>query len=102
MPASAPPAVGEWFALPDHQQFRINAIDARAQWVEIQYPDCSIEVLDMTTWNRMGAMPAAPPDNACNGRHAGKADLELDLLEVAPGTEGIHAMAIDEIDLRGI
>ncbi|MFP5304914.1 MAG: DUF6763 family protein, partial [Gammaproteobacteria bacterium] len=67
------PGVGRWYRHGDGQPFRVNAVDADAGCVELQYIDGMIDVMPMAHWHALALEPVestpderAPQVEACN------------------------------------
>jgi len=67
------PGVGRWYRHGDGQPFRVNAVDADAGCVELQYIDGMIDVMPMDHWRALALEPVestpderAPQVEACN------------------------------------
>lgn len=58
-----PPVPGDWYSLPDGEQFEIVAVDEDAGTIEIQHFDGAVEELDTEMWQDLTPEPIAPPED---------------------------------------
>ncbi len=58
------PAINDWFRnREENRTFKVVAIDADSETIEIQYFESDIEELDFDTWNELHLEPAAEPED---------------------------------------
>lgn len=84
------PKLHEWYRLPDAEIFRVTDIDE--DHIRIQYPDGTLETVEMEIWHKLGAMAMEPDDEWLEDLEEPVKELDFLALGVAPGTEGMEYM----------
>lgn len=84
------PKLHEWYRMADAELFRITDIDEES--IQIQYPDGTLETVEMAIWQKLGARQIEPDDEWLEELEEPVKELDFFALGVAPGTEGVDYM----------
>lgn len=82
------PKLHEWYRLPDAEIFRVTDFDEES--VRIQYPDGTLETVEMAIWHKLGVMEMEPDEEWLAELDEPIKELDFLALGVAPGTEGLE------------
>jgi len=82
------PNIEQWYKMPDGECFRVTEFDREEEIVEIQYLDGAIEAMELALWDKLNAIALkSPPADLFSDQGGRESYTDLDMLEVAPGTE---------------
>jgi len=62
MPADKKPLAGNWYETQDGQLFLVTAYNEKANAIEIQYNDGTVDVIDLETWIGMEVEEVESPE----------------------------------------
>ena len=69
--------IGNWYKSPENEDiFEIVAVDAKDDYIEIQYFNGEIAELDLNSWNELHIAPIATPEDWSGPYEISKEDLE--------------------------
>ena len=92
------PVVGNWYRRPGRAMFEVVAVDDRANTVELQFFDGTVDELDREAWDTAYLMPVEPPED-----YSGSLDLEGDHYEAKDEEQATQNWdnALDYFDTAG-
>lgn len=82
------PIANSWYKLPDSETFRVISLDVDGTYIAVQYPDGTIEGIDVDIWKKLGAEKIEPSKEWADLLEDDVSELDFYEMGGAPGSEG--------------